>query len=145
MTFCATMTLAIPGINERRRSPRYEIDLSADIVLDEGNPLPVSTRNISSAGLQIICDGWVTDQIEPRGIQNHAVTHIHLKVIIELPVEGKVEKLNVNCRILSLQRLSQDKYMLNLVFIDFENNSDAALHKFLEQCQQKKTVIKAYA
>lgn len=145
MTFCATMTLAIPGITERRQSPRYEIDLLADIVLDNGEPLPVNTRNISSSGLQIICDSWVTDQIEPRGIQNHAVTHIHFKAIIELPVEGRVEKLYVNCRILSLQRLSQDKFMLNLVFTGFENNSETALHEFLEQCQQKKTVIKAFA
>jgi len=138
------MTLAIPGMIERRQSPRYEIDLRADIVLDQGDALPATTRNISSTGLQIICDSWVTDQIEPRGIQNHAVTHILFKVIMELPLEEDTAKLYVNCRILSLQRLSQNKYMLNLVFTGFENNSGRVLTRFLEQCQQKK-VIKAYA
>jgi hypothetical protein len=64
---------------------------------------------------------------------------------MDLPVEENFEKLYVNCRILSLQRLSQDKFRLNLVFTGFENNSETALTKFLELYQQKKTVIKAYA
>lgn len=145
MTISATMTLETPGITERRQSPRYEIDLPADVVLDNGDALPVSTRNISSSGLQIICDSWVTEQIEPRGIQNHTVTHIYFKAIINLPIENHVEKLYVNCRIMSLQRLSQDKYMLNLVFTGFENDSEPALIKFLEQYQKIKTVIKAFA
>ena len=140
------MTLEIPGIVERRQSPRYEIDLSAVIVLDKGDTLPVFTRNISSSGLQIICDSWVADQIEPRGIQSHIVTHIHFKVIMELPTAGGTEKLHANCRIMSLQRLSQDKYMLNLAFMGFENNSEATLNKFLERYQQQKpVVIKAFA
>lgn len=139
------MTLDIPGIPERRRSPRYEIDLLADIALDRGDVLTACTRNISSTGLQLICDSWITDQIEPRGIQNHALTHCEFKVIIELPVADTAEKLYANCRILSYQRMSQDTYMLNLVFIGFENNSENVLNEFLEQCLENKTVINAFA
>jgi c-di-GMP-binding flagellar brake protein YcgR len=135
----------IPGVTERRQSPRYEIELSVDLVLENGNILTVSTRNISSCGLQIICDAWVTDEIEPRGIQSHAISHLRLKAITELPIGDETEKLYSNCRLMSVQRMSQDEYMLNLAFIDFENGTEQGLDKFLDQYTQKKTVIDSYA
>ncbi len=137
------MIIDIPGISERRQSPRYVMKLPADMVLDSGDTLTVDTRNISSSGLQIICDPWVTDAIEPRGIQSHAISHLLFKVIMGLPIRDNVEKLYVNCRIMSVQRLSQNKYMLNLAFINFENNTENTLNKFLDQYQQKKIVLDA--
>jgi hypothetical protein len=139
------MILDIPGVSERRQSPRYEIELSVDLLLDNGSIVTVSTRNISSSGLQIICDTWVTEEIEPRGIQNHAISHIRLKAITDLPIGDEHLKLYANCRLMSVQRMSQDEYMLNLAFIDFENGSEQSLDKFLDQFQQKKTVINSYA
>lgn len=135
----------IPGITERRQSPRYAITLPVDLVPDNGSILPVTTRNISSCGLQVICDSWVTDEIEPRGIQNHAISHIRFKAVTELPIDGETKKLYARCRIMSVQRLSQDEYTLNLAFIDFENGSEKVLDEFLDQYEQKKTVINALA
>lgn len=139
------MNIDIPGVTERRQSPRYEIKLDVDLVLQDGNILTVTTRNISSCGLQIICDTWVTEEIEPRGIQSHSISHLRLKAITELPIDKETKKLYSNCRLMSVQRMSQDEYMLNLAFIDFENGSEQALDQFLDQYQQKKTVINAYA
>jgi c-di-GMP-binding flagellar brake protein YcgR len=136
------MIIDIPGVTERRQTPRYEIELSIDMVLETGNILTVTSRNISSSGLQIICDCWVTDEIEPRGIQNHAISHIRFKAITELPVGDQTKKLYATCRIMSVQRLSQEEYMLNLAFIDFENGSEKALDEFLDQFEQKKTIKK---
>jgi c-di-GMP-binding flagellar brake protein YcgR len=135
------MILDIPGISDRRQTPRYEIELPVDMVLADGNILSVTTRNISSSGLQIVCDTWVTEKIEPRGIQSHAVSHIRIKVVTELPVSDETKKLYVNCRMMSVQRMSQDEYILNLAFIDFENGTEQSLDSFLDQYQQKKTVI----
>lgn len=139
------MIIDIPGISDRRQTPRYEIELSVDLVLADGDILSVSSRNISSCGLQIICDTWITDKIEPRGIQNHAVSHIRLKAVTELPIADETSKLYANCRIMSVQRLSQDEYMLNLAFINFENGTEQILDKFLDQYEQKKTVINIIA
>ncbi len=139
------MIIDIPGISDRRQTPRYEIKLSIDLVLSDGDILSVSSRNISSCGLQIICDTWITDKIEPRGIQNHAVSHIRLKAVTELPIADETNKLYANCRIMSVQRLSQDEYMLSLAFIDFENGTELTLNKFLDQYEQKKTVINVTA
>jgi len=115
------------------------------MVLESGSILTVDTRNISSSGLQIICDSWVTDEIEPRGIQNHAISHIRLKSIIELPVGKENKKLYANCKMLSVQRMSQDTYMLNLTFFGFENGSEKVLDEFLDQYEQKKTVLNVSA
>lgn len=139
------MQLDIPGGCDRRQSPRYEIKLPVDLVLANGTILTVNTRNISSCGLQINCDSWVTEEIEPRGIQNHAVSNLRLKTITELPVGDTSKKLYANCRIISVQRMSQDEYMLNLAFMGFENGTEKVLDEFIDQYQQKKTVINAFA
>jgi c-di-GMP-binding flagellar brake protein YcgR len=139
------MMIDIPGVSDRRQTPRYIIKLSVDLVLENDSILKVTTRNISSCGLQIICGTWVTDEIEPRGIQSHAVSHRRIKVVTELPVGNETKKLYANCRMMSVQRMSQEEYMLSLAFIDFENNSEQILDKFLDQYEQKKTVIDAIA
>ena len=139
------MIIDIPGVSDRRQTPRYVIKLAVDMVLENGSILKVTTRNISSCGLQIICGTWVTDEIEPRGIQNHALSHRRIKAVTELPIGHETKKLFSNCRIMSVQRMSQEEYMLNLAFIDFENDSEQALDKFLDQYEQKKIVINAIA
>lgn len=139
------MILDIPGAAERRQSPRYEIDLSVDIVLDNGTLLSVTTRNISSSGIQLICNSWVTDEIEPRGIQIHTSSQLRFKVVTDLPIADTTKKLYAICRILSVQRLSQDEYMLNLAFTEFENGTEKVLDEFLDQHEQKKTLIDALA
>jgi len=139
------MIIDIPGVSDRRQTPRYEISLPVDLVLDNGSILTVTSRNISSSGLQIICDTWVTDEIEPRGIQSHAISHIRLKAVTELPLEDGPKKLYANCRMMSVQRMSQDEFMLNIAFIDFDNGSEKVLNDFLDQYEQKKTVINELA
>jgi hypothetical protein len=139
------MILDTPGATERRQSPRYEIELAIDLVLVDGGILSVNTRNISSCGIQILCESWVTDEIEPRGIQNHAISHLRIKVITELPIGKQSKKLYANCRIMSVQRMSQDEYMLNLAFIDFENGTEGALNEFLDQYKQNKITLDSMA
>ena len=139
------MIINIPGASERRQSSRYAVQLPVDLVLENGNILTVSSQNISSSGLQIVCDCWATDEIEPRGIQTHAISHRRFKAVTELSVGDEMKKLYANCRIMSVRRLSQDEYMLNLAFINFENNTERTLDEFLEQFEQKKTVIKSFA
>jgi hypothetical protein len=140
------MTFDTHDLTERRRSPRFEIDLDVDLVLENGTVLSSTSRNISSYGIQLNCDSWVTDEIEPRGIQNHTINQIKLKVIIDLPIKDTensklTNKLYTNCRILSVQRISQEAYMLNLSFIDFENGSESVLDAYIAQHQQNKIVV----
>ena len=136
------MIIDIPGVSDRRQTPRYEMDLPVEVVLENGDIVTVTTRNISSCGLQIICDSWVTEKIDPSGIQSHTFGHICMKTVTELPIADKTIRLYANCRMMSFQRMSQNEYMLNLAFIDFENGSEQILDTFLDQYEQKKIVIK---
>ncbi|NOQ89765.1 MAG: hypothetical protein GQ549_02345 [Gammaproteobacteria bacterium] len=138
------MIINIPGASERRQTPRYEISLPVDMVLSNNKVLSVNTRNISSSGLQIVCDTWITDEIDPRGLQSHTISHIRLKAVTELPIGDETKKLYANCKMMSVRRLSQDEYMLNIAFIDFENGTENVLDEFLDQYHQKKTVIDLY-
>ncbi len=127
------MILDKPITNERRQSPRHEMNLPVDIVQESGNILSASTRNISSNGLQVVCDTWVTNEIEPRGIQSHSVNHLRFKIVAQLPVEDKTLKLYASCRVVSVHRLSQDEYILSMVFLNFENGTEGALERFINQ------------
>lgn len=123
---------------ERRRTHRYKVKLPVELVLEDGNVLPVESVDISTSGLQFACDSWIAEEIEPRGIQNHPLDQIRLKAVTEFPGMGKYSsKLYARCRIVVARRLSQDSYLLGLEFIDFENGSERLLEKFIRQCEQK--------
>ena len=127
------MILDLPKTSERRKSPRYVTDIPVDIVLNDGNILTVTTRNISNSGLQIACDSWVANEIEPRGIQSHNVSQLQLKIVADLTIDDTVQKLYANARIMSVQRMSQDHYILSIKFLDYENGSQEVLNKYLDQ------------
>ncbi len=127
-------------MTERRLSPRYEIPLTVELVLDNEMILDVTSNNISSCGLKISCDSWVADEIEPRGIQTYATSHHQLKTVITLDVNNSTKKIYSNCRIISTQRVSQDEYTLSLAFVDFENGSEKILSNFLAKQEIEKAV-----
>ena len=127
------MILDLPQTSERRKSPRYTMDLSVDIVLSDGKILTVKTRNISDSGLQITCDRWVANEIEPRGIQSHNVSQLKFKIVADLTIGDSTQKLYANARIMSAQRMSQDRYIICIKFLDYENGSQEVLNKYLEQ------------
>jgi hypothetical protein len=127
------MILDLPKTSERRKSPRYATDIPVDIVLNDGNILTVTTRNISNSGLQIACDSWVANEIEPRGIQCHNVSQLQFKMVADLTIGDSVQKLYANARIMSVQRMSQDHYILSIKFLDYENGSQDVLNKYIEQ------------
>jgi len=130
------MIIDIPNATERRQSPRYEIPLAVELVLDNDLILDVTSNNISSCGLKISCDSWIADEIEPRGIQNHTTRHLHFKVIIDL--DNGAKKIYSNCRVISAQRVAQDEYALNLAFIDFENGTENILNDFLHKHEKRR-------
>ena len=136
------MILDLPKTSERRKSPRYVTAIPVDIGRNDGNILTVTTRNISNSGLQIACDSWVANEIEPRGIQSHNVSQLQLKIVADLTIDDTVQKLYANARIMSVQRMSQDHYILSIKFLDYENTSQDVLNQYLEQYTFRKIIHK---
>ncbi len=136
------MIIDIPNttMTERRLSPRYEIPLTVELVLDNEMILDVTSNNISSCGLKISCDSWIADEIEPRGIQTYATSRLRIKTVIALDTGKTTKKIYSNCRIISTQRVSQDEYTLSLAFVDFENGSEKTLSDFLAKQEMEKAL-----
>ena len=127
------MIIDLPNKTERRQSSRYEIDLPVDLVLSNGTMLTVNARNISNNGVQIACDAWIADEIEPRGLQSHSINHLRFKIAADLKVDDMTQKFYANCRIMAVHRVSQEEYLLSIKFLDFENGTLSVLNKYLEQ------------
>ena len=126
---------------ERRLAERHSLQVQIDLVLENGTILPVETSNISSTGLQFICDSSVADEIEPRGIHNHPLDRHSVKVVGELPVESS-SKFYARCKIVSARRLSQDTYLIGLGFLNFEGDGGKALNKLITEFERKKVIRK---
>ena len=136
------MILDIPRKVERRESPRYVVDLTVDIILESGNILTVSTRNISNNGVQIACDAWIANEIEPRGLQSHNISNLRFKIVADLKVNDSIQKFYANCRIMAVHRVSQEEYLLSIKFLDFEKGTQSVLNKYLEQSMPVNVVHK---
>lgn len=135
--------MSVPSNYERRLSERHSFQTKVDLILANGTILPIETSNISNSGLQFRCDGWVADEIEPRGIHNHPLERHHVKVVGQLPIESN-SKFYARCRIISARRLSQDTYLISLGFISFEGDGGKALNKLITQFE-KRTIIRKQA
>ena len=120
--------MALAKYTERRNNLRHRVSLELDLVLVNGGILPVTANNLSENGLQFTCDSWVANEIEPRGIHNHPLDHIQIKVVIPFSND---QKLYARCRIIAARRLAQETYLIGLKFISFENGSDNVLLEFL--------------
>ena len=92
----------------------------------------MEATGISARGLEFRCDSWLADEIEPRGIQNHPLDRIQIKVVADLPISDE-NRFYARCRVIAARRLSQEEYVLGLEFIDFEKSSEKVLARFLEE------------
>lgn len=124
--------------NERRCAHRYKAQLQVDLILADGAVLPVESCDISNHGLQFICDSWIADEMDPRGIQSHSLDHIQLKISTALPVEDE-NRLYALCRVVAARRLSQDQYLVSLEFRDFEKDSDQVLVRYMDELMKSAT------
>ena len=121
-----------PMPKERRKVARYMTQIDIDIILKDGTILPVQTHDISLNGLQFSCDGQIANEIEPRGLQSHALDRLKVKVIARFPT-SKTEKFYASCKLIAARRLSQDAYLINLEFYEFEKNGGQVLQNYIEQ------------
>ena len=116
---------------DRRNSVRYPINLSIELELENGTTLSVKTINISRSGLQFRCDSWVANKIEPRGIQNHSLDHIDLKIFAKLPFMNE-NNLHAHGPVEYTQRLSQEEYIIGVKFTGLEGSNGEILEQFIE-------------
>ena len=122
----------IPDNIERRLAPRYDNKIQIDLILSDTDTLPIEICSISLHGLQMNCDGWLADEIEPQGIQQLALSRKKLKINANLPFENSFKNIVINTHVAAVRRLSQDEFLIGLEFEDYEDNSEETLQKYIE-------------
>ena len=127
------MAMAIPDNLERRVAPRYEDRIQVDLVLPDDIVLPVEICGISCKGLQLTCDGWLADEIEPQGIQQLAMNRKELKISANLPFDTVSKNIIIHSNVVAVRRLSQDKFLIGLEYSKIEDDGEEILDEYLEQ------------
>jgi len=130
--------MPIPDNIERRIATRYEDRIQVDIVLSADNRLPVEICGISRKGLQFTCDSWLADEIEPRGIQQLAMSRKKITICASLPFDTNSKTITIETYVIAVRRLSQDKFLIGLEFESIENNGDEILEEYIEQLRHDK-------
>ena len=125
----------IPDNIERRLAPRYDNQLQIDLILSETDILPIAICSISLHGLQMNCDGWLADEIEPQGIQKLAMSRKKLKISANLPFDNSFKKIIINTHVAAVRRLSQDEFLIGLEFDNYEDNSKEVLKEYIDMLE----------
>ena len=125
--------MTIPDNIERRVAPRYEDKIQVDLMLSDDNILPVEICSISSRGLQMNCDGWLADEIEPEGIQKLAMRRKQLKISANLPFGNISKNIIIHSTVVAVRRLSQDQYLIGLEHDSLEGDGEYILDEYIEQ------------
>lgn len=113
-------------MSERRHFPRYTCDLELQIQSPQGQYHPVKGNDISEAGISLI-----VPQSVKTGLANEGISlDIAKKFLLQLPDCKNMagEKLEIECQIMHVRRLSQEIYLIGAWF----NSAEAA--ELLEKC-----------
>lgn len=125
--------MAIPDNLERRVAPRYEDRIQVDLLLPDGVVLPVEICSISIRGLQLTCDSWLADEIEPQGIQRLALSRKKLTINANLPFDDTSKNIVIHSYVVAVRRLSQDNFLIGLEYENIEGNGVEILEEYIEQ------------
>ena len=125
--------MASPNYKERRVSPRFDDKIQVDLLLSDDNILPVEICSISISGLQLTCDGWLADEIEPQGIQQLAMSRKKLTISANLPFDTKSKNIVIHSYVVAVRRLSQDNYLIGLQYESLDNDVEEILEEYIEQ------------
>lgn len=114
---------------EKRHYPRINISGSILVKLKSGEVVAVDLDNISSSGLQLICDREAETLITPNGQWDPE----ELMVLIDFPDLTGEASFEAKCVVVTSRRVSIDQFSIGLRFIDFVGDSYVALASAIER------------
>jgi hypothetical protein len=113
---------------EKRHYPRLNISAPVLVKLKSGESITVDLDNISSSGLQLLCDREAESLITPLGQWDPA----EMMVSVDLPGLKAGSKFEAKCVIVTSRRVAIDKFTIGLRFVDFIGESYESLGKSME-------------
>ncbi|MGR9086531.1 MAG: PilZ domain-containing protein [Gammaproteobacteria bacterium] len=119
----------------KRHFGRVSRQLSAIVENEDGLRLKVVTVDASVSGVSFLCNIYQRDVMTPGGSFLRNGRPVRLSITLELPDgEGNVALVRAYCHIAYSRRISREKCMIGMRYIDFEQNSHERLCRFISQC-----------
>jgi c-di-GMP-binding flagellar brake protein YcgR len=124
---------------ERRRYQRIPVQISAIVTTEDGVRIEVIAFEVSDDGLGIECNTKQRNMITPAGSfirDGRPVT-----VFVDLNPSDEVDQLSkivARCHVVFSRRMSSDQCKIGLRYVDFENNCQEQLIRFIEKTQSLK-------
>lgn len=116
---------------ERRAVARYRSKLSVLIDMD-GYRFNATTTEISLQGLRIVCTGPVANSIFNKYIQVTPGENITANIQINISNKHEVsDLLNCHTSVITVNRVSQDSYIVGFKITNFDDNQLDQWHKYI--------------
>ncbi len=124
----------IYAFRERRaRFPRINLEQPVALVHANATVATASISNISPGGMQVCCDRYTADSLhassEPLGKRKTISIDAHFL----LPSTTGTRKIDVECRLAHVARVSGNEYAIGLEFIAFQHGGQEDLEAFLAE------------
>ncbi|MBL1265527.1 PilZ domain-containing protein [Candidatus Methylomicrobium oryzae] len=113
---------------------RVSESLPATIVNEDGVELHVIAVDTTGDGVNVLCDFYQRDAIVPGGNFLVGGRPVQLSISLTLPDgEGQDAPFRAKCHIAFLRRLSKERCMIGMRYVDVESQSLNRLVRYLKK------------
>lgn len=107
--------------------------LPAIVANEDGIRLKVTTIDTATDGLSILCNIHQRDQITPGGSFLRNGRPAQLSIVLDLPDgSGQASPFMATCHVAYSRRISKEKCMIGMRYIDLERDSEDVLRRFIK-------------
>ncbi len=102
---------------EKRRFPRVDANIFAQVCREHGEKLDVIVLDISGTGLKLLCNTMEREILTPRGEWTENGRPIEAKINMELPVgTSEVHRICISSLVAYSRRVSMDQFHVGMKY-----------------------------
>lgn len=107
--------------------------LPAIVANEDGMRLKVTTVDTASDGISILCNIHQRDAITPGGSFLRNGRPMQLSIALDLPDDkGQAVPFTATCNVAYSRRISKEKCMIGMRYIDLERDSEVNLYRYIK-------------
>jgi len=116
----------------KRRYPRVNANLVADVTCSGGIKLKLDVLDTSSTGLKLQCNWAERDMLTPRGQWTQNGRPIEADIRMDVPVSGnKCYEIKARCLMAFSRRVARDRFHVGMQYLDLDEKNFSNLSKFI--------------
>ncbi len=121
-------------VNDSRINPRVPLEIEVNVKFADRREVQLQSENISLTGIMIAATQQVYDMLSHRKNPEAINTQPELLVSFSMPRKA-TENLAVNaqCRAIHIRRMSQNKYLIGLKFLQLNQTAASAIQHYIDK------------